>query len=135
MNHLDCREANSKNGGDIPDRVPILDHRIVEFTFGLPHQYKYKKYLLKKLLAKYIPPKLYERPKHGFGVPLADWLRGDLRYLVEEYLDPKRLQREGFFNVDVVKRTVEEHLSGRRDHWHRLWSLIAFEIWYERYGR
>lgn len=119
----------------LEDRVPILDHRIVEFTFGLPRRYKYKKYLLKKLLAKYIPPKLYERPKHGFGVPFADWLRGDLRYLVEEYLNPKRLQREGFFNVNAVKRTTEEYMSGRRDHWHRLWALIAFEIWYEHYGK
>lgn len=118
----------------LEDRVPILDHRVVEFSLRLPSRLKFKKYLLKRLLGKYIPSALFDRAKQGFAVPLSDWFRGDLRYLLVEYLNEGRIRREGFFNVEVLRQTVEEHLSGKRDHWHKLWALIAFEIWFEHYG-
>jgi asparagine synthase (glutamine-hydrolysing) len=116
-------------------RTPILDHRVVEYSLSLPMRYKHGKNLLKRLLSEYLPPELYQRPKQGFAIPLSDWLRGDLRYLVDVYLSPERLKREGFFNPDVIARLAMEHASQKRDHHHRLWSLIAFEIWLEHYGK
>jgi asparagine synthase (glutamine-hydrolysing) len=119
-------------------RVPLLDQRVVEFALSLPLEYKCRdgvqKYLLKRLLAKYVPPRLFERPKQGFGVPLTDWLRDDLKYLLDEYLSQPRIEREGFFAWPVVKRVICEHLSGQRDHWSRLWALLCFAMWYEKYG-
>ncbi len=117
----------------LEDRVPILDHRIVEYTFGLSSPLKSKKHVLRKLLSRYLPSEMYERPKQGFGVPLAEWLRGDLQYLLQEYLNATRVQHEGFFNPGVVEQMVKEFLSGRQDHSMQLWSLVVFALWYENY--
>ncbi len=118
----------------LEDRVPLLDHRIVENTFSLRSEQRHGKQLLRSVLAKHLPPDLYNHPKHGFSVPLAEWLRSDLRYLVRDYLNPQRLDREGLFDWHVVNQVEKEHMSGRRDHAHRLWSLVCFEMWYEEYG-
>jgi len=118
-------------------RVPLLDHRVVEFSAALPEFYKYRngtgKYLLKKLLAKYLPAELFERPKMGFGIPIERWLRVELKDLLLEYLSTERLKREGFFNADLVEKKVREHLSGRTNHQYRLWSLLMWQMWRERW--
>jgi asparagine synthase (glutamine-hydrolysing) len=118
-------------------RVPLLDHRVVEFTAGLPEFLKYRhgtgKYLLKKLLAKYLPVGLFERPKMGFGVPIDRWLRCELRDLLLDYLSPARLKREGRFDPGFVEKKIREHLSGRTNHQYRLWSLLMWEMWRERW--
>jgi asparagine synthase (glutamine-hydrolysing) len=118
-------------------RVPLLDHRVVEFSAALPESFKYKsgtgKYLLKKLLAKYLPIELFERPKMGFGVPIDRWLRFELKNLLLDYLSAERLEREGFFNADLVEKKVKEHLDGRTNHQYRLWSLLMWEMWKERW--
>jgi len=118
-------------------RVPLLDHRIVEFSSQLPHRLHYKdgrgKYLLRKLLSRYVPPHLFERPKMGFGVPLAEWLRTDLKSMVGDYLSPARLKKEGLFDPDVVQQKVHEHESGLCNHHHRLWALLMWEMWRERW--
>jgi asparagine synthase (glutamine-hydrolysing) len=118
-------------------RVPLLDHRVVEFSAALPESLKYKngigKYLLKKLLAKYLPIELFERPKMGFGVPIDHWLRFELKDLLLDYLSAERLGREGFFNADLVEKKVKEHLDGRTNHQYRLWSLLMWEMWKERW--
>lgn len=118
-------------------RVPLLDHRIVEFAGRLPLEYKFRgreqKYLLKRVLYRLLPRKLVDRPKMGFGVPLDRWFRGELRSLVREYLDAERLRREGYFLPDGVGRIVEEHLSGRMNHFMPLWALIQFGMWKEHY--
>jgi len=118
-------------------RVPLLDHRVVEYTHRLPDNFKYRdgtgKYLLKKLLARYIPEELFERPKMGFGVPIDKWFRGDLRSLLLDYLSSNRLREEGLFDQRIVERKIKEHLSGRSNHKDSLWSLLIWEMWRERW--
>ncbi len=118
-------------------RVPLLDHRVVEFTASLPEHLKYRngtgKYLLKKLLARYLPVSLFERPKMGFGVPIDHWLRFELKDLLLDYLSAERLKKEGLFNPNFVEKKIKEHLSGQVNHQYRLWSLLMWEMWRERW--
>jgi len=118
-------------------RVPLLDHRVVEYTSRLPENVKYRrgvgKYLLKKLLAQYVPSKLFERPKMGFGVPIDRWFRDELKELLLSYLSPERLKEEGLFNEGLVEKKMREHLAGHANHQHRLWSLLMWEMWRERW--
>jgi asparagine synthase (glutamine-hydrolysing) len=118
-------------------RVPLLDHRVVEYTSKLPDCLKYRngtgKYLLKKLLARYVPKDLFERPKMGFGIPIDQWFRADLKGLLLDYLSPDRLKREGLFDQQLVGKKIKEHLSGRVNHQYRLWSLLMWEMWRERW--
>jgi len=119
-------------------RVPLLDHRVVEFTSGLSEDLKYKdgtgKYLLRRLLARYVPAALFERPKMGFGVPIDRWLRKELYDLLLDYLSPERLRKEGLFDQSMVEKTIKEHMSGEVNHQHRLWSLLMWEMWREKWG-
>jgi len=118
-------------------RAPLLDHRVVEYTSALPDGLKYRngtgKYLLKKVLARYLPAELFERPKKGFGVPLDLWLRNELRSLLLDYLSSERLRAEGLFDQDLVTEKIREHLEGRLNHQYRLWSLLVWEMWRERW--
>lgn len=118
-------------------RVPLLDHRIVEFAGRLPMEHKFRgreqKHLLKRLLHRYLPKEMVDRPKMGFGVPLDRWFRGELRSLVREYLGAERLRLEGYFLPEGVGRLVEEHLSGRRNHFPALWAILQFGMWKEHY--
>jgi asparagine synthase (glutamine-hydrolysing) len=118
-------------------RVPLLDHRVVEYTSLLPDNLKYRngtgKYLLKKILAQYLPTHLFERPKMGFGVPIDRWFRDELKELLLDYLSPQRLKKEGLFDETLVEKRIKEHLSGRVDHQYRLWALLMWEMWRERW--
>jgi asparagine synthase (glutamine-hydrolysing) len=118
-------------------RVPLLDHRVVEYTALLADNLKYRngtgKYLLKKILAQYLPTHLFERPKKGFGVPIDRWFRDELKELLSDYLSPERLKKEGLFDETLVEKRMKEHLSGRVDHQYRLWSLLMWEMWRERW--
>jgi len=115
-------------------RIPLLDHRLVEFVWGLPpearaHQSE-SKWLLRRLLLKYIPAELIDRPKMGFGVPIGDWLKGPLRDWAEELLSENRLSREGFFDVALVRQKWSQHLKGERNWQYLLWHLLMFQQWY-----
>lgn len=114
-------------------RVPLLDHRIVEFAMSLPMEYKLRngvdKWVLREVLYKYVPKRLIERPKMGFGVPLGEWLRGPLRDWCENLLDEKRLNEEGFFNSQIIREKWIEHLSGKRNWGVQLWDVIVFQDW------
>ena len=116
-------------------RVPLLDHRVVEYTSKLPDSLKYRngssKYLLKKLLARYVPTGLFERPKMGFGVPIDRWFRGELKNLLLDYLSTERLRKEGLFDHTLIERKINEHLSSHANHQHRLWSPLMWEMWRE----
>ncbi len=118
-------------------RVPLLDHRVAEFAARLPMEFKVKggetKHLLRKVLYRLVPRKLIDRPKMGFGIPVNRWLRNELRPLLEEYLGEDRIRKEGYLLPGGVTRVVREHLSGERDHQYRLWALLVFGMWRERY--
>jgi len=118
-------------------RVPLLDHRIVEFSARLPMEHKVRgggtKHLLRKILYRHVPREVIDRPKMGFGIPVNRWLRNELRPLLAEYLDGERVRKEGFLRPEGVDRVVREHLSGYRDHQYRLWALLVFAMWVERY--
>ncbi len=116
-------------------RMPFLDPDVAELAWRLPLDLKIKgstgKWLLRRLLHRYVPPALVERPKAGFGVPVGHWLRGPLRPWAEDLLDPRRLRRDGFLDPDAVRRIWGEHLSGRRDRQFELWDVLMFQAWLE----
>jgi asparagine synthase (glutamine-hydrolysing) len=116
-------------------RVPLLDHRVVEFVWRLPVSLKYRdgqsKWLLRQILYRHVPPSLVERSKVGFGIPLHSWLRGPLREWAEELLDERRLAREGYFNPAPIRQRWLEHLSGKRRWEYHLWDVLMFQAWLE----
>ncbi len=116
-------------------RVPLIDHRVVEFAARLPDRMLISKgktkVILRQVLRKYIPEPLIDRPKMGFGVPLGRWLRGPLRDWAQDLLAPERLIREGFLRPEPVARKWEEHLSGQADWKYLLWNVLVFQAWLE----
>jgi asparagine synthase (glutamine-hydrolysing) len=116
-------------------RVPMLDHQVVEFAWRLPFDLKIRggesKWILRRLLDRYVPRALIERPKMGFGVPIGEWLRGPLRDWAEALLDERRLRSEGFFRPEPIRRMWKAHLSGALDEQYRLWPVLMFQSWLE----
>lgn len=116
-------------------RVPLLDHRVVEFAWQLPLNLKTKsgegKRILRQILYEHVPRAMIDRPKQGFGVPVGDWLRGPLRDWAEGLLDQRRLEAEGYLDPATVRTLWSTHLSGRIDEQYRLWDILMFESWLE----
>ncbi len=114
-------------------RAPLLDYRVVEFAWRVPMRLKIRnqdgKWLLRQLLFKYVPREISERPKMGFDVPIAAWLRGPLRDWTEALLDERRLGRDGFFDAAPIRQKWREHLSGSRNWQHQLWCILMFQEW------
>jgi len=115
-------------------RVPILDHRVVEYAWRLPPALKCtnasgSKPLLRRLLHRYVPAALVDRPKKGFSSPLPEWLRGPLREWAEELLDERHLEEEGLFEPTAVRRCWNQHLSAASDHSQLLWNILMFRQW------
>lgn len=118
-------------------RTPYLDHRLVEFAAGLPADTKVRnfrlKYLLKKAVEKWLPRPIVYRQKRGFSVPIADWIRRELRPLADETLSETRLKRQGMFSARFVRQLLDEHWRGEADHRRLIWPLLCFELWYDRW--
>jgi asparagine synthase (glutamine-hydrolysing) len=114
-------------------RVPLLDHRIVEFALRLPLHQKMRggqgKWVLRRLLDRYVPRALVDGPKKGFGIPIHAWLRGPLRGWAEDLLSEERLRRAGLIDPGPVRALWQQHLAGRSDWGYRLWPVLMFEAW------
>ncbi|MBV8310888.1 MAG: asparagine synthase (glutamine-hydrolyzing), partial [Planctomycetaceae bacterium] len=116
-------------------RAPFLDTGLVDTVQKLPARFKYGRNVTKRLLKSAVcgklPSSTLSRPKRGFGIPVARWLRGELAPLLERLLEPGRLDRQGLFRSEEVARRIEEHRSGVRDHRKPLWTLLMFQLWYD----
>ena len=118
-------------------RVPLLDHKLVEFAASLRPGLKLKglarKYLLKKVASRWLPHEVIHRKKEGFPIPFSVWFRSDLRPFVRDLLAPAALRRRGLFDPAYVQKLLEEHDSGRADHGHLLWGLLSVELWHRAF--
>ncbi len=125
-------------GASLEVRAPFLDHRLVEFASRLPYELKLRgftlKYLLKRAMGPLLPPRIAGRPKKGFGIPVAKWIKGPLRPLFTELLSAERIRQAGIFRPDAVSRLLSDHLAGRADHRKKLWTLFMFEQWRQRWA-
>jgi asparagine synthase (glutamine-hydrolysing) len=119
-------------------RCPLLDARIVQFATRLAPALRFRsrrpKLLLRSVLSRHLPSALFERPKHGFGVPIGEWLRGPLREWGESLLAPDRLRTQGFLDADLVHRFWNEHQRRAPDRRFLLWNLLVFQAWLEAEG-
>lgn len=115
-------------------RVPLLDHRLVEFAMGLPWRMKVRdgvqKWVLRQVLYRYVPRRLVDGPKRGFATPIGDWLRGPLKQWADGLLDPDRLHAEGFFAPELITRRWRQHLGGAIDWSYPIWTVLMFQQWY-----
>ncbi len=118
-------------------REPLLDHKLVEFAFSIPGEWRVQglttKWIFKKTMERLLPRKNIYRSKEGFSIPIKQWLKVELRDLMLDYLNEKRIAREGFFNFSCLEKMIKAHLEGRENYSHQLWALLVFEIWKENY--
>jgi len=118
-------------------RVPLLDHKIVEFVSNLPGELKVKglttKWIFKKTMERLLPPETIYRRKEGFSIPIKHWLRKELKELMFDFLNESRIKREGLFNFVPIEKMMEQHLKGKENFSHQLWALLVFEIWNSHY--
>jgi len=120
-------------------RAPLLDYRFVELIGRLPTSWKLRglttKFIFKSAMAPWLPPRIASRPKKGFGIPVAEWLKGPLRPLMTDLLAERRLREQGLLDPEGVSRLVAEHLSGSHDHRKPLWTLLMLQLWMENWGK
>jgi asparagine synthase (glutamine-hydrolysing) len=118
-------------------RAPFLDHELVEFVMSLPSTLKLKgltsKYILKKAMKNWLPSEVINRPKKGFGVPIAKWVKGPLRELFGDLLSPDRIKQQGFLNAEYVTQLLQDHLAEKRDNRKQLWTLLVWQLWVRHY--
>jgi asparagine synthase (glutamine-hydrolysing) len=124
-------------GVSLEARTPLLDHRIYEFAWSLPYSYKVEnglgKWALRQVLYKHVPRELVERPKMGFGVPVDVWLRGPLKEWADDLLSPALLRRQGFLDADEVTPIWQQHRAGKTTDHLKLWNVLMFQSWLQRY--
>jgi asparagine synthase (glutamine-hydrolysing) len=121
----------------IEARVPLLDHKVLEFAASLPSQFKVhnltRKYLLKKVAEKLLPREIVHRKKQGFPIPISLWFRSEARAFVSDLLAPDTIRRRGLFDVSYVQSLVQDHMSGSADRGAQLWALMLVELWHARF--
>ena len=118
-------------------RTPLVDYRVVEYSQKIPFKYKYEngsgKNILKDILYDYLPKEIFDRPKSGFTVPLKNWFRNELKDYVYETLSEKNLKKIDDININYVKQMIENHMNGKENNYHQLWTLISYIKWMEKY--
>jgi asparagine synthase (glutamine-hydrolysing) len=133
--HILAKVDRAAMGVSLETRVPLLDHRVLEFAWTLPLAMKIRdgqsKWLLRQMLYKHVPQAMIERPKMGFGIPLDDGLRGSLKGWAETLLNPKRLENEGFFHAEPIQEKWREHQTGQRNRSYCLGEVLMFQAWLE----
>jgi len=129
-----CKVDRASMYYSLETRSPFLNKEIIEFAYNLDLKYKINKgktkYLLKNILNRYLPEKLFERPKMGFGIPLGNWLNNELRDYMRDNLSKNVCDKHNFFNYDLVTKTIDDHISGNSNNDNKLWNLIQFNNWY-----
>lgn len=134
-----CKVDRAAMAVSLETRVPLLDHTVVEFSARIPMSIKRfnddAKWPLRQVLYRYVPKKLIERPKKGFGIPLEKWLREGLKDWAEELLDKSKIQQQGFFQPNMVEKIWSEHQSGKRNWSYLLWNILMFQAWYEKHHK
>jgi len=120
-------------------RAPFLDYNLVEFINSLPSDYKLRgwqtKYILKELMKNKLPKNIIYRSKKGFGIPIAKWIRNELKDFVLELFEEKKIKNQGIFNYIYIKQLLKEHFSGQKDNRKLLWTLMIFQMWLEKWGK
>lgn len=118
-------------------REPLLDHRLIEFAAQLPEHLKMngtnKKYLLKQIVHDYVPKEMMERPKMGFGVPVFDWLRNELKYYAEEYMSDAEFKKHGLFKIEGVHHVMKQFYKGDKNYNSLFWYILMFQMWYKKW--
>ncbi len=132
-----CKVDRTSMAVSLEARAPLLDWRVAEFAWSLPLGFKRSestsKVLLKRVLGRYVPQSMVHRPKRGFGAPVSDWLKGDLKPWAEELLQPARLEREGVLSAAAVQPLWQQFLGGQRK-WHtHLWNVLMFQAWQDHW--
>ena len=119
-------------------RVPFLDHRVVELSFRIPGGEKIRggdtKVILKRAMKDLLPEEILHRDKQGFSIPIKNWIRNELRSMMLDVLDEHKIRNQGLFDYRTVNRLVDEHLRGVENHSHRLWALMMFELWHDKFA-
>ena len=118
-------------------REPFLDHRVIEWAAQLPNEYKYfegtKKYIVKEIVHQYIPKEMMDRPKMGFAIPIANWMTNELRDYVESYINEKVIRSQGIFNWEYVNKLKTDFYNGKKEYDMKMWYLLMFQTWYDRW--
>ena len=135
--HVEIRTVGIISKPNVP-RARSIVPGLVDWLAAMPYQYKFQagvgKLLLKKAMQGRIPESIMQRPKKGFGIPVAAWLRGPLRGWMTDLLADSRIRSQGLFRPEFVNRLVDEHLRGVKDHRKPLWTLLIFQMWYDRWA-
>ena len=122
-------------GVRLETRAPFLDHYVMEFVWRLPLSFRIRNarsnWILRQVLYKYVPMRIVERPKAGFSIPLAAWLRSPLRHWAEALLDARRLREDDFFDPRPIRRKWHQFLNAHEQCEHHLWSVLMFQAWLE----
>jgi asparagine synthase (glutamine-hydrolysing) len=136
-NNLLYKMDSASMSNSLEVRNPFLDFRLMEFSYNLPVEYKIRngehKYLMKKLLERYLPKELVYRKKWGFPAPVGNWLYRELSYLIDKWLNPELIRKQSIFNADEINKYVTAFRNGKDFHYKRLWSVIVFQMWYDKY--
>ena len=134
-NDILCKVDRAAMSNSLETRIPFLDHEIVNFSFRIPLNMKIKdkkgKWIIRELLSKNIPKKLFDRPKSGFEIPISNWLRGPLKDWGEDLLDEKQIKEQGNFDYEKILQFWKEHQSGKQNWSPRIWSILMFQSWYK----